>query len=187
MALQRATLSKIHVAKQQLGLEDETYRALLARVSGVRSAKELTDKQASMVLKEFERLGFKPLPSKSKGKPHNFNSLPNQVQKIEALLADIGMPWAYADAIARQMFKVQRVAWLSKPAQLDAIIAALHVEQEKRQLLATIDCLLDSLGEDKANRPAALEQLPEVWQRQRPIMRALVETLSAVVAARGLA
>ena len=187
MAISKAILSKIHIAKQQLGLEDDTYRALLARVSGVQSAKDLTDKQASMVLKEFERLGFKPMPSKTKGKPHNFDALPNQIKKIEAVLADIGMPWAYADAIARQMFKVQRVAWLRKPAQLDAIIAALHVEQEKRQLLATIDRLLDSLGEDKANRHAALEQLPEGWQRQRPIMRALVETLSAAVEARGQA
>ncbi|HLD65441.1 MAG TPA: regulatory protein GemA [Pseudomonas sp.] len=186
MAISKAILSKIHIAKQQLGLEDETYRALLGRVCGVRSAKELTDKQASMVLKEFERLGFKPMPSKTKGKPHNFDQMSARITKIEALLADMRLPWAYADALARQMFKVEFVAWLKAPKQLDALIAALHVEQEKRGLFANVEQLLELLGERDPDWQVDLEALPAGWERRRPILKSLIETLTAAAAARGL-
>ena len=90
MAIAKATLSKIHIAKQQLGMDDDIYRGLLARVAGVRSSKELSTRQASAVLNEFERLGWKPKPSsKVKGKPHNFKELPERIRKIEAQLADM--------------------------------------------------------------------------------------------------
>lgn len=188
MTVMKAFITKIHIAKQQLGLDDDIYRGLLNRVAGVSSSKALTGKQATAVLAEFERLGWKPKPStKAKGKPHNFKELPGQITKVEALLADMGLSWAYADAIARQMFKVQRVAWLRKPEQLDDIIAALHVEQEKRRLLARVEALCSQLGVDAPDRIAGLEQLPKGWQRQRPILHALVETLSAAVGVQGQA
>lgn len=185
MPIAKAVIGKIHIAQQQLGMDDESYRALLARVAGVRSAKELNSKQAGNVLREFERLGFKPKPSsKAKGKPHNFSQMPEQIRKIEAQLADMGLPWAYADAIAKQMFKVSRVAWLKKPQQLDDLIAALHVEQEKRQLLAQVEALCKRLGVDTPERLEGLEELPEGWRRQRPILKALVEALQSAVDAR---
>lgn len=185
MSLAKATLSKIHIAKQQLGMDDDIYRGLLARVAGVRSSKELNSRQASAVLNEFERLGWKPKPgAKTNGKPHNFDQMPARITKIEALLADMRLPWAYADALARQMFKVEFVAWVKVPKQLDALIAALHVEQEKRQLLQEVEGLCKELGVDAPERMAGLEQLPEGWQRQRPILRALVDALNAAVVAR---
>lgn len=188
MGLQRSTLSKIHIAKQQLGLDDDTYRDLLGRVCGVRSAKELTSKQASRVLREFERLGFQPISTGNKGRPHNFNSgaMPEMITKIGALLADMQLPWSYADAVARQMFGIQRCAWVRKPKQLEAIIAALHVEQEKRGLLESVEQLSRQLGYERPELVAGLEELPQGWERQRPILRMLVETLTAAVAARGI-
>lgn len=187
MSLSKAFLSKIHIAKTQMGMEDDIYRGILARVAGVRSSKELNMRQASALLEEFQRLGWKPAPSsKAKGKPHNFNKLPGEIEKIEALLADMKLPWSYADAIARQMFRVQRVAWLKKPQQFADLIAALHVEQEKRMLLASVEDLLKLLGEDDPNWKADLESLPKGWQRQRPILKSLVEALRAAADARGL-
>jgi len=185
MALPKGTLSKIHIAKQQLAMEDDIYRGLLARVAGVRSAKELNERQAGAVLREFERLGFKPLPSKrTKGKPHNFNQLPNEIAKIEAQLADLKLSWSYADSIAKQMFGIPKVAWLKKPEQFQAVLAALHVEQEKRGLLAQVEGLCKELGVTGPEMVAGLEQLPNGWQRQRPILKLLVETLSAIAVAR---
>ena len=179
MAIPKAIIGKIHIAKQQLGMDDDIYRGLLARVAGVRSSKELNERQAGAVLVEFERLGFKPKPSsKAKGKPHNAKQLGPRVDKIEAQLADMRLPWAYADALARQMYKVQRVAWLKKPDQLDAIIAALLVEQEKRQLLEEVEGLCKELGVSDPERIDSLEALPEGWKRQRPILKALVDTLN---------
>lgn len=130
----QSLLAKIHIARQQLAMDDESYRALLTRVAGVSSSRNLSDKKALAVIKEFQRLGWnaKPTP-KSKGKPHNFEtSMPEMIAKVEALLADLGLPWAYADGIARQMFGIERCAWVRNPKQLKAIIAALYNVQKKR-------------------------------------------------------
>lgn len=188
MALAKGVLSKIHIAKQQLGMDDDIYRALLARVTGVHSSKDLNSVQASRVLSEFERLGWVPKTThKSKGKPRNFKSpaMPEQITKIEAQLADMGLSWSYADAIAMQMFKVKRMAWLRKPAQLEAIIAALHVEQEKRHLLGCVEALCVSLGVSNPEMLEGLEELPKGRNRQRAILKALVKRLEAAVAAKG--
>jgi len=52
----------IHVAKKQLGLDDDTYRDLLDRVTGKRSAKDMSDAERQAVLEEMRRQGggFKP-------------------------------------------------------------------------------------------------------------------------------
>ena len=185
MPIQKAILGKIHIAQQQLGMDDESYRALLARVAGVRSAKELNSKQAGNVLREFERLGFKAKPSaRAKGKPHNFSQLSGEIQVIEAQLTNMGLPWTYADAIARQQFGVAKVAWLKKPEQLKAVLAALHVEQEKRGLLHQVEELCKELGVSDPERISGLEALPKGWKRQRPILKTLVDTLNSLVVAR---
>jgi phage gp16-like protein len=54
----RARLAKVHVAKKQLALEDDSYRALLMRVTGKSSSADCTDAQLDAVLGEFARLGF---------------------------------------------------------------------------------------------------------------------------------
>lgn len=47
----------IHVAKKQLGLDEDTYRDLLARVTGKRSAKDMSDAERQAVLDEMRRQG----------------------------------------------------------------------------------------------------------------------------------
>jgi len=59
-------LAKIHIAKAQLCLDDETYQALLERLFGVTSAKDLNYSQHLLLLAEFRRLGWKPKPAKNK-------------------------------------------------------------------------------------------------------------------------
>ena len=187
MALAKALLSKIHIARQQLGLAEDVYRAKLQGMFGKTSSKDLSPRQAEKLLEEFKRLGWKSQPSKrTTGKPHNFASpaMPELITKIEAQLADLKLPWAYADALARQMYKVQRVAWLRKSDQLTGLIAALHVEQEKRSLLAEVDRLCQRLGIEHPEQVAGLDQLPKGWQRQRPILNALVDALNAAIEAR---
>lgn len=186
MALSKGILSKIHIARQQLGLAEDVYRQKLQGMFGKASAKDLSQRQAEKLLDEFKRLGWKPRPSsKSAGKPHNFAQLPAEVQVIEAQLTNMKLPWSYADKIAKQMFGVSKVAWLKKPDQLTAVLAALHVEQEKRNLLAEVDRLCQRLGIEHPEQVAGLEQLPKGWQRQRPILTALVNALNLAIEARG--
>jgi len=49
----------INIARASLGLEDEDYRALLARVTGVASLRAMSDRQKIDVLEELKRMGFK--------------------------------------------------------------------------------------------------------------------------------
>jgi phage gp16-like protein len=187
MALAKALLSKIHIARQQLDLAEDVYRQKLQAMFGKASSKDLSLRQAEKLLEEFKRLGWKPQPSKrAAGKPHNFSKLPVEIEVIEAQLTEMRLPWSYADKIAKQMFGVAKVAWLTKkPDQVKAILAALHVEQEKRHLLAEVDRLCQRLGIEHPEQAAGLDHLPKGWQRQRPILKALVETLNSAVEAKG--
>lgn len=54
----RALIAKIHVAKTQLGLDDVAYRAMLLRVTGRTSSRDLTQPQAIRVIQEFKRGGW---------------------------------------------------------------------------------------------------------------------------------
>ena len=59
MALSRTQLSLIHVAKTQLALEDEDYRAILKRFGGVESSAKLEKPGFLKVMDAFTRLGFR--------------------------------------------------------------------------------------------------------------------------------
>lgn len=131
MALKKSLLSKIHVAKNQLAMDDDSYRMMLQRLTGKTSSKDITEREAGRVMAEFRAKGFIEKSSpRRKGKPHNFNTLPALITKVEALLADMKLDWAYADGIAKQMFKIERCAWLNE-IQLKAIIAALDNKRKK--------------------------------------------------------
>ena len=53
------------------------------------------------------------------------------MRKIEAQLADMGLPWAYADSILLRMHLVESIRF-AKPDQLRDVVAALTYEQERR-------------------------------------------------------
>ena len=132
MSTRNLQLSKIHIAKKDLGLDDETYRALLVRVAGVRSAKDLTPRQTGAVLAEFARLGWEPTKAKKQGRKAP-KAAPDRVKlmgKIEAFLTEAKRSWAYADGMALRMFKVERVEWLD-PQQLQKMVAALTYDARR--------------------------------------------------------
>ena len=126
-------LSAIHASKNKLGIDDDTYRQMLRAVAGKDSAGKMNQAERTKVLRHLKQLGGgKPQQKKAEypGKPHNLNNEP-MLQKIEAQLADMKLPWSYADAIAQRMFKIDKVAWLKTTKQLSAVITALSKEQEK--------------------------------------------------------
>lgn len=181
-------LAAIHVGQNQLGLDDETYRSMVERVSatvsesgkGVRSAAQLNERGLNAVLDELRRLGAsqptaqrprgRSKPAHYPGKPHNYDDLPGEISKIEALLAELKLTWAYADGICKRMHGIDRVAWCNKRQQLVAIIAALHVEQEKRSLLAEIQAHCERLGLTIEQVETELK-LVTGWQRQRRALK----------------
>lgn len=136
MSLSRKQLALIHIARKEMGLDDESYRDILAGTAGVRSAKELSDRGFRAVLAEFERLGWR---NGTPGSRHASAAKSGMHQrwsadkwrlysKIEAQLADLGLPWSYADGIARNMFGVRLLRWCTAE-QLRKVIAALAYHQ----------------------------------------------------------
>ncbi len=134
-----AALGKIHIAVKQLDMADDNYRALLRRVAGVSSAKELDQAGLDKVLKELVRLGFQPKPSQQHGrKPTVTANRQAQLAKIEALLTDRKLPWSYltrASTGKRSMLQrlcgVDAIEWASGQG-LNKLIAALAIDQQRR-------------------------------------------------------
>jgi phage gp16-like protein len=176
----RKQLAAIHAARRDLGLDEHGYRLMLREVAGVQSAKDLDADGRRKVLDHLRRVGWDKRPRKRvaqhPGTPHNIDR-EAMLQKIEAQLTDMGLPWSYADAIAKQQTGVERVAWLRKADDLTGVIGALHVEQEKRGLLASLDNILARAG---MTREQLTEQytLRRNWTRHRATLRSLVELLA---------
>lgn len=75
-------IALVHVAKRQIGLEEDAYRTMLVRVAGVDSADYLTEADFELVMRELTRLGFRP--RKGFGRRVGFAS-PAQVKLIRVL------------------------------------------------------------------------------------------------------
>lgn len=58
--VRKQMLAKIHIGKKQLGLDEDTYRELLLRVTGKASAKDMTHEELLKVLAEMRSKGFTP-------------------------------------------------------------------------------------------------------------------------------
>ena len=123
----QASLAKIHLAKKELCLDDDTYRALLERLFGVTSAKDLSDRQMGRLLGEFRRLGWKPKAANPKTAPLR---LP-QLRKIRLLwyrLVEAGAVRSVEESslltFVKRQAGVERMEWLSV-AQAGQIIEAL--------------------------------------------------------------
>lgn len=59
-------LAKVHLGAKELGLDDDTRRDLIARVTGgLRSAKDCSPAQLDAILAEYRRLGWKPSTGKA--------------------------------------------------------------------------------------------------------------------------
>jgi phage gp16-like protein len=131
-------LAKIHVAKKQLGMSDEDYRAMLWAQARVHSSKDLDHVGRAKVLAHLERLGFKAKASPTTKRPQRPTPAPEKlklVRRIRAQLISLGrLPDTYADSIAKQMFgqfAPQFYEWCT-PEQLHKVSAALGVQQHKK-------------------------------------------------------
>ena len=122
----------VHIAKQQLRMTEEEYRAALLKI-GVASSKNLTFSQYEEFLQKLKADGF-VLKSQPKGiygqHPRaSWDRVP-LLKKIGALLVGMKLSWNYANGIARRMFKVDCVSWCV-PDQLHSIVAALEYKRRR--------------------------------------------------------
>lgn len=117
-------LAMIHIARAQLGLDEETYRSIIRMMSNGRtdSSAELDYAERNKLLDHFRARGWKnsktatPKAAKKTNQP--------LVNKVGALLADMKLPWSYADGIAKRMYNRDRVQWC-EAEELRGVITAL--------------------------------------------------------------
>ncbi|WP_439604265.1 regulatory protein GemA [Shinella sp.] len=53
------TIAVINIARSQLGMEEDTLRALYVRVTGINSLRAMTERQRLAIVEELKRLGFR--------------------------------------------------------------------------------------------------------------------------------
>lgn len=126
----RRQLAAIHAAKAKLGMDDDTYRAMLHQVARVNSAAMLTEADRQRVIRHLGTLGdvgWKPIDTRS-----------GLRRKIERQLEALDRPAAYGDALAKRICKVEKLIWCDI-SQLRKVVAALAYQQrrEARQDAAT--------------------------------------------------
>lgn len=127
-----AMMAKVHIAKKQLNLDDDTYRDVLWRVTGKRSCKDMILSELEAVIKDMESKGFAPKAAPKHGKKPNVAKKRVLILgKIEAMLADMGLHWNYAHGMADSMFGIKRLEFLSD-AQLYKLTQALSVYQRRQ-------------------------------------------------------
>lgn len=121
----RSMIAKVHLGAKQLGLDEETRRALMERVAGHRSAADCTDRQLGAILDEYKRRGWTPSvirggrPPRPEGEPVRRQAADHPVaRKARALwislhrLGVVSNPSERAlEAFAKRQLKVDRLQW----------------------------------------------------------------------------
>ncbi|MCO4053427.1 MAG: regulatory protein GemA [Bosea sp.] len=120
-----SALARIHIAKKQLALEEEDYRAILERATGKSSAREMTEAERGRVLAEFERLGFRARPARA-GRPAHVRHIYALWGELQACGAVVRGPRGAPAlrAFVRRQTGVAAPEFLS-PAQSTSVTEAL--------------------------------------------------------------
>jgi hypothetical protein len=121
----KAMIQKVQIARRQLGLDDESYRAILLRITGQTSSTACTVRDLDALLREFTRLGFAAKPSRKV-------SQKAQVRMIYGVWRDI-RPLLRSDSDPAAMLRafVKRQTGVDAPEFLDAVQANKVLEGMK--------------------------------------------------------
>lgn len=123
----------IHVAKRELGLDEDTYRAMLVNVTGMDSTKTMPLYKLEAVVKHLKQTGFKV-----RSKPQT-RSLADDAQskKIRALWLDMhdegivkNPSEAALASYVKRLTSVDRLEWLSTE-QASSVIETLKKWQKR--------------------------------------------------------
>jgi phage gp16-like protein len=113
--------AKVQIARKELDLDEETYRAVLLRVTGKGSSTDCGPSELDALLKEFRRLGWQP---KRAGRAPSDRA---HVRKIFAIWGDLAPHLEDGSTAALRAF-VRRQTGRDAPEFLDAKQASKVVE-----------------------------------------------------------
>ncbi|EBD9589793.1 regulatory protein GemA [Salmonella enterica] len=122
----------IKTGQSFLGWDDATYRGVLYRLTGKRSSTTCSVRELEDVKEYMHSKGFPRKAPKGKGRRPNVAMCRKaMLAKIEALLAEGGLSWAYAEGIASHMYRQHVIEWLDDE-QLHGVMVAL-IKQARRE------------------------------------------------------
>ncbi|MCX8957206.1 regulatory protein GemA [Erwinia psidii] len=102
----------VHTGKSSLGWDDETYRDVLSRHTGKRSARDCSVTDLEKVVLYMRTQGF--AASSHGRRPRVAGGRKAMLSKIEAMLAEARRPWGYLDGVIEQMLGEKKpVEWLN--------------------------------------------------------------------------
>ncbi len=121
----KTLLAKVHIAKKELGLNDEEYRSVLYQLFQKDSARDLNINELIRLVNTFIACGWKPRSKKRlpKGKE-------KLLKKCWAICSDMALPYGYADGIAKNMFGIEKLIWCA-PGQIHKVVAALEYHKRR--------------------------------------------------------
>ena len=125
-SLRRALLAKVHIAKKELGLDDDLYRIILSDEFGVESAKNLSNAELGQLINRFETKGWRPRTGTK--------------SQVEALKERIGQEILYSNFTERRMRGLVR-----KICKVDDL-RFCHDARALKRLLAALRGILDKEG-----------------------------------------
>jgi hypothetical protein len=149
----KAQRQKIGIARRQLGIDADTHAALVAEITQGRTRTTLgcSADERQAILDRYQAAGWTPRPptsAKSQARTGGALSATGDpppdalernalLRKIQALLADQGLPWAYAETIVRRQRGLPKhiacPLHMLTPDQARGVIAALHRRAKRRQ------------------------------------------------------
>jgi len=136
-AERNADLARIHIAKKQLGLDDDTYRAMLFAIGRVRSAGDLDFAGRRRVLEHLRSSGFKSTAKRAapaSGWEWVNNAAEGKKRMLRmcaVILRDAGRGKDYIDRMAKKMCHVERIEFCTEN-QIHDVLSALVIDQKRR-------------------------------------------------------
>lgn len=120
----------VKAGQKFLAWDDALYRQTLHRLTGKTSATKCSLDELKTVIDYMHKAGF---PRQHGRRPSVSRDKKTTLRKIEALLADAGRQWAYAESMARHMFNGrQAIEWLTDD-ELYRLMQALVIDQKRRE------------------------------------------------------
>jgi hypothetical protein len=131
----KAVIKKIHIAKSDLKLDGDRYRALLEGVTGKDSCKDMTLQELNLVYAQMEKEGFvvKVRKGKATRKPEN---TPEQ-KKIWAIwfsLVEAGKvtnSTRALNAFIKRQTGIESIDWIKTSEEADRVIEGLKAIQKR--------------------------------------------------------
>lgn len=129
----RSMIAKVHVARQQLAIDEDDYRQIILDESGQTSLAKCEDKQLELVIGRLKKLGFQPLPSKrSKGAAQH--PMARKARAMWISLYQLGVVRNSGEealeAFAKRQLKCDKLVW-ARQSDAYRLIEALKAMAER--------------------------------------------------------